>query len=84
MLTPIHFLTALLSLALAGAVLEGLWSTMPASLVQCNGLVLILSALAVLSALARTTLKPQAKALNHPGKLTDATAPTNAQRSTDS
>lgn len=41
-------LTGLFLLSLSGALLEGLWTAIPAPLVQFNGLVLILSALALL------------------------------------
>jgi hypothetical protein len=41
------------TLALAGAALEGLWTAMPPSWVQFNGLVLILSALGILTGLLR-------------------------------
>ncbi len=42
------------TVALSGAILEGLWAAMPASWVQFNGLVLILSALGILAGLLRT------------------------------
>jgi hypothetical protein len=41
-------LAGLFLASLAGALLEGLWTSIPASLVQFNGLLLILSALALL------------------------------------
>lgn len=46
--TPV-FLTVLFVLSLAGALLEGLWSSIPASWVQFNGLLLLMSALALLT-----------------------------------
>lgn len=42
-------LTALFLVSLAGALLEGLWTSIPTSWVQFNGLLLIVSALALLA-----------------------------------
>ena len=46
--TPLLF-ASLFLLALAGALLEGLWTSMPQSWVQFNGLLLLVSALALLT-----------------------------------
>lgn len=46
-------LLLLLTTAMLGAALEGLWTAMPPAWVQFNGLVLILSALALLTNLLR-------------------------------
>ena len=45
---PLLF-TALFLLALAGALLEGLWAAIPPGWVQFNGLLLLVSALALLA-----------------------------------
>jgi hypothetical protein len=43
------FFAVLFLLSLAGALLEGLWTSIPASWVQFNGLLLLMSALALLA-----------------------------------
>ncbi len=46
--TPMLF-AALFLVSLAGALLEGLWASIPPGLVQFNGLLLLVSALALLA-----------------------------------
>lgn len=52
-MTRMIALLLLLTTAMLGAVLEGLWPAMPTAWVQFNGLVLILSVLALLANLLR-------------------------------
>lgn len=51
-------LATLFLVSLAGALVEGLWSGVPTVLVQFNGLVLLVSALWLVTAGARTLISP--------------------------
>lgn len=56
------FAALLFTLALAGAMVEGLWRGIPAFLVQVNGLLLLLSALFLATLGARSLLaRPRRK-----------------------
>lgn len=51
------FITVLFLVSLAGALLEGLWTSVPPIVVQFNGLLLLASALALLANGALTTTR---------------------------
>lgn len=66
---------ALTIVALAGALAEGLWPGIPAALIQLNGILLILSVIAIGFLAVRPTLRR---------RFSDAAGPTSAPRSAGS